>query len=113
MRVPFKHFAQFLSEIENETLNEERLDEIWSKIIGKKKEEETEDELKGRNYVITAAKLKKEREEKLKKQLAARREEEWQKAKERMERGTRPGALDQDTIDAAFSARDRRALARA
>lgn len=101
MTVSFKQFSTFLAQSEGET-SHEKLDEIWNKILGKKKEDQDEKDKKAYPQVMTAKekaeeKKKKEKEaaDSRKSTLQKKRDDDWAKAKERIEMGTqRPGKND-------------------
>ena len=95
MTVSFKQFSTFVKRTEGE-VTQAQIDEAWSDIFRKKKEEADDEEDKDKPKVLSAkdklkkaAEDKKKKEEERKKELQKKRDEAWQRAKDHAE-GRKP-----------------------
>jgi hypothetical protein len=88
MTVSFKQFTSFLAAVSDGDHTDQQLDEIWDKILGKKKEEQDEKEQGSKSKVLTLKdKIAKDKEkaEQRKKELQAQRDKAFLDAKDRAE----------------------------
>lgn len=121
MTVSFKQFSTFLDQAEGEH-SPEKLDEIWDKILGKRKEDEdkkdkrelTAQEKKAKGLVLTAKdrlELQKDEAEKRKKMLKKHQDEVFARSKERAEGpAPRHGKSDRDDYALHRSMKEEKSL---